>query len=104
VKCIGPASNSPDSSFDADGVQVTVAQYYANMCTQRKQAYVNCLSKGKLRYPSLPTINVGTNQRPVLVPPELVIVPSGQCRSNVCTKDMTASMIRFVTEINTISF
>lgn len=48
---------------------------------------------GKYLYPFLPTINVGTTSRPVLVPPTLVVLPDYQSRSKL-TPEMTAVLIK----------
>lgn len=50
---------------------------------------------GKYLYPFLPTINVGTNTHPVLIPPQLIVVASGQNVSLKINPDMTAKVIKF---------
>ena len=50
--------------------------------------------KIKLKYPELPTINMASAKRPILVPAELIIVPGGQVRSSKVKGDMTAQLIR----------
>lgn len=83
AKCLGPPANSEDSRFeDSSGKRLTVAEYFE---AQYK----------KLKYPELPTINVGSAKKPILFPPEVVMVPHGQCRAQRMTGDMTASMIRY---------
>lgn len=96
-KSLGPPANSPESAFDCGGKKITVADYFALMCRDPAKGanYRRVLTTNKLLYPQLPTINVGSASKPILVPPELVVVPGGQCRSNVCTGDMTAQMIRY---------
>jgi hypothetical protein len=76
IKDLGPAADSKDSAFDMDGTVLTVAKYFEIM---RKDPV-----KGKnypaLKHPYLPTINVGTKSRPILVPAELIIIRPGQSR------------------------
>jgi len=82
-RALGPAANSRDSEFESvvDGTSVTrtVAQYFQDMA-EKNNNYA-ALLKGKcLRWPQLPTVNVGTKTRQILVPIELIMVPSGQSR------------------------
>jgi hypothetical protein len=65
------------------GKKYTVAQYFEIQAKKFPAVYGKFLLKGKLRYPALPTINVGTTSKPVLIPPELITVPGGQSRSGV---------------------
>lgn len=96
VRMIGPPANSPESSFEYEGRRVTVAEYYAEQA-KTKEGYRDVMSASgyRLKYPQLPTINVGTVKKPVLVPAELLLVPGGQSRKNNITGDMTAQLIRF---------
>ena len=50
---------------------------------------------GKYLYPFLPTINVGTNTKPILIPPQLIIIAPGQNISRKLTPDMTAKVIKY---------
>jgi len=50
---------------------------------------------GRLKYPHLPTINVGNKSRVNWVPAELVDILHGQVRSGKVDGDMTAMMIRY---------
>jgi hypothetical protein len=95
---LGPPSNHPDSCFDFEGKRVTVAEYFSILCRDKSRgtSYLKALPDCKLIYPEIPTINIGTSKKPVLVPPELVVVLDGQCRIGACTGDMTASLIRFI--------
>ena len=96
MKCFGPPANSRESAFPYEGKQITVADYFAVMAKTKDQ-YKRALAGngGRLRYPTLPTVNIGTATHPVLVPAELILVPGGQCRSNKVTGDMTAQLIRY---------
>jgi len=83
IKSLGPAADSPQSEFDCDGKITTVAAYFSAMCLSEdptKGAYRRALPKGRLQYPSLPCVNVGSNSRQILVPPEFVFVRHGQLR------------------------
>lgn len=88
AKSLGPASNSPDSMFDHNGTRVTVDKYFQTV-------YRDKLPGGKLRYPELPTINIGSASKPMLVPPEVIVIPDGQCRTGKITGEMTAQMIKY---------
>jgi hypothetical protein len=93
-KSLGPPSNHKDSSFVTDDDRrITVADYYQDMA-RRSPAYNTHLKNGKLRFPGLPTVNVGSANKPVLIPMELVVVDRGQNFSHKCTGDMTAQIIR----------
>lgn len=84
AKSLGPAANSEESRFeDPNGVRMTVAEYFQNKYGT------------PLKYPDLPTINVGSAKKPILFPPEVLMVPNGQCRAQRMTGDMTATMIRY---------
>jgi len=48
-----------------------------------------------LKYPKLPTINVGSNTKPILIPAELIFITGGQARNNVMTPKMTADIIKY---------
>jgi len=61
---------------------VTVSQYFEERALE-DPSYNACMLNGKLRYPFLPTINVGTNKKGIFVPIELLTVPSGQARHKV---------------------
>jgi eukaryotic translation initiation factor 2C len=92
-KALGPVANDKKSEFSPDegGKRITVAQYYANMVKANKQNYK------PLQYPSLPTVNVGSTTRPILIPIELVAVFPGQCKPGRVTPEMTAEMIKLST-------
>jgi eukaryotic translation initiation factor 2C len=92
-KMLGPAANHPDSRFELENRQVTVAEYYQQMC-RSSPTYRRFLPNGSLRFPHLPTINVGSAKKPVLIPMELINVYNGQNFSSRCTGEMTATLIR----------
>lgn len=94
---LGPPADSPESSFEHDGVQYTVAKYYEMMAKDvSRPQYRNALvkGKGKLSYPKMPTINVGSKTHPVLIPAELVHVLAGQSRASAVDAEMTSQIIR----------
>ena len=76
IKCLGPPANSKESTFDCDGVKMTVADYYTNM--MKTKSYFG--GSKSLKFPFLPTVNVGSNSKPVLIPAELIEIRSGQPR------------------------
>jgi hypothetical protein len=92
-KSLGPPSNHQDSCFEKDDRRITVAEYFQEMC-RTSPLYRQHLRNGKLQFPGLPTINVGSVKKPVLIPMELVLVCHGQNFGQKCTGDMTASLIR----------
>ena len=96
VKKLGPPPNSSESSFllTEKNVRVTVEDYYRDCAKVAGSLYKKALPGGKLKYPSLPCVNLGSDAKPNYVPAELVEVPGGQCRSKVCTPQMTAAMIK----------
>ena len=93
AKALGPPANSKESTFSVESVAITVADYYAKMAKVHGSLYKTALPSGALKYPSLPCINMGSLTKPVYIPAELIDIPGGQCRSQVCTPDMTAKMI-----------
>ena len=104
---LGPRSDDPYSAFEIEGNMLinitcdvwmshystqclffvgkmyTVAQYFEMQGKKFPATYGKHLKKGKLQYPALPTINIGSNTKPIFVPPELVSVPGGQSRTSV---------------------
>eukprot|EP01039_Chlorochromonas_danica_P004141 gene4141-4546_t len=94
---LGPPADSPESSFtDDSGKKFTVAQYFELMAKDpSKQQYRNALKGGKLRYPKMPTINVGSKARPILVPAELVHILQGQSRAGSADPEIVSRIIRY---------
>jgi hypothetical protein len=81
LRTFGPTSNSDESAFECDGRVITVADYYEMTCSTSPTELLNkALPSGRLRYPFLPTINVGSKKRKILIPMELVDIPPGQSR------------------------
>lgn len=67
-RSFGKASNDPSGKFDCDGKKVTVADYFEEMCKKPTgNKYRKVLPGGKLKYPNMPTVNLGTTSHPVLV-------------------------------------
>jgi eukaryotic translation initiation factor 2C len=96
---LGPPANSPDSAFDytdetGNTRKITVADYYELMA-KTKLEYKNKLKNGKLAFPRLPTINVGNDKHPILVPAELIYVPGGQSKNGAATPEMVSQIIRY---------
>jgi len=48
-----------------------------------------------LKYPELPTINIGSLTKPIWIPAELVLVPKGQCRMQITDPDVSSKHIRY---------
>lgn len=93
IKSFGPPASSPASNFNFNGKVMTVAQYFVISSSVAGSVYKRALPQGKLKYPALPCINLGSSTKPIYVPAELVDIPGGQCRSKVATPEMTAKMI-----------
>lgn len=97
-KFIGPPANSPASKFCAsDGKSMTVADYFVMMCKDKDKGkeYSKVLPLGKLKFPELPTVNIGSKSKPILIPSELVMVPGGQCRMQVQDPEVSQNHIRY---------
>lgn len=97
AKFLGPAANSPASKFESEGKTMTVADYFTMMCADKVKgkAYKTALPNGKLKYPEIPTINIGSIAKPILIPPELMMIPKGQCRLQVSDPEVSAKHIRY---------
>jgi hypothetical protein len=86
----GPPANSMESAFiDDRGNKITVAQYFHSMIAKSPDTYQS------LQFPFLPTVNIGSNQRNVLLPMELVDIVPGQMRTRSVTGDISAQIIKF---------
>ena len=106
IRALGPPANSEDSSFDVEierngervRTRMTVQRYFEYLARERRDPFV--LSKlgrdGRLQYPSLPTIDVGTKKRPMLFPAELINVRCGQAqKKSKMTGEATAQIIKY---------
>ena len=93
IKSFGPSASSKLSNFNFNGKVITVEKYFDISASVAGSVYRKALPSGKLKYPALPCINLGSSKKPIYVPAELVEIPGGQCRSKVATPDMTAKMI-----------
>jgi eukaryotic translation initiation factor 2C len=95
AKSIGPPANHRDSKFEwkTKGISVTVADYFTEMAKTNNN-YREHLTNGRLKFPTLPCINIGTSTNMQLVPCELIMVSGGQSRAQHCTPEMTATLIR----------
>lgn len=94
IKALGPAANDRKSSFMLNDKEYTVAEYFAMQAKVKGSVFQHALPKGELVYPDLPTVNIGSSKRPILIPAELVLVAGGQSRSRACTGAMTATIIK----------
>ena len=94
VKGLGPPAGSRETEFVHEGVKKTVAEYFEFMA-RNHPAYTRAVGPdGRLLYPDVPTINIGSKNRPVLVPPDLIFVPGGQSRARKMTGEMVSAMIK----------
>jgi hypothetical protein len=71
---------------------ITVADYY-EMMAKTEPGYAQCMHRGKLRYPGLPVVNIGSKRRGVYIPIELCMVPAGQPRYDL-SPDVVAQIIK----------
>eukprot|EP01041_Mallomonas_annulata_P003861 gene3861-7706_t len=91
-KGFGPAANA--YFFENNNKKISVQQYFEDMA-RINPAYLRYLPQGKLKFPFLPCVNLGSKKKPVLLPPELLRIPGGQFRSGkALTGAITAAMIR----------
>jgi hypothetical protein len=91
-KELGPPADHRDSSFERNGQRMTVADYFVEMARENPK-YRDFMHGNALQYPFLPTVNVGSTKRPILVPMELLSVCHGQSFSKI-TPEMTAKVVR----------
>jgi len=89
AKHLGPPANHPQSAFEHEGVMYTVEQYYAF------KARTDPRYK-PVKYPYLPTVNMGSSSRKELYPAELVVIPPGEMRNHLVKEDpfLNAAMIK----------
>lgn len=71
---------------------MTVADYFADMARQCP-AYQQAMGGSRLKYPFLPTVNIGSAKKPILMPMELLSVRPGQSFSKL-SAEMTAQVVR----------
>lgn len=81
---IGPPSNSPESGFEG---MSTVQQYFS------EKSVTDPVKYKVLQYPTLPTVDVGSRTKPILIPLELCVVIPGQLRSKSITGEISAKII-----------
>ncbi len=80
----GPPAESEDSNFEHEDEhgnksQINVAKYF-ELQASKHDNYSKLLPNKRLEYPGLPTVNVGSAKRKILIPVELILVPCGQNR------------------------
>ncbi len=90
---LGPAASHQDSAFAVDDKSITVAEYFEGMA-RYQESYRRYLPAGKLKYPRLPCVQVGSRRRPIRVPSELIEVVPGQSRQRNLPSDVAANIIR----------
>ncbi|XP_030760165.1 protein argonaute-2-like isoform X2 [Sitophilus oryzae] len=81
----GLGESADKAQFNHEGKRMTVAQYFKE------------IKNYNLRYPQLPTLHVGSIQRPdkILLPLELCTVLEGQAVNRKMTDTQTSKMIRY---------
>jgi eukaryotic translation initiation factor 2C len=98
IVSLGPAADSSETAFEVEKERktYTVAQYFEKMCKDpTNPKYRAALPKGKLEYPKLPLVNVGSTSKPVWIPAELCVIRVPQNRTNVVTPQMTSEIIKY---------
>lgn len=85
-------SNTFPIDRDENGRRVTVAEYYAEKAMSDPR-YSNFLPNKRLRYPNVVTVDIGSKNKPILVPLELVVLIEGQIRNNT-PQEVAASLIK----------
>ena len=100
ARAIGPPANHKDSIFEfTDEVtsvvtKRTVAQHFEYRARIDPDT-ASHLPTGKLKYPGMLTINIGSTAKPAYVPPELLFVHNGQVRANAATSDIVAQIVKY---------
>jgi hypothetical protein len=95
LKGFGPPANHPDCAFKQDdGSMITVADYYEQQC-RVNPVYAAHLPKGKLRYPMLSLVQVGSKKKAIYIPAELVSVVPGQARQRTAPLEITSQLIKY---------
>jgi hypothetical protein len=90
----GPPANHKDSEFKADdGSMVTVDKYFQMKASN--ETYSKHLTSGKLKYPSLPTINAGNKNKAILIPVELAEIIPGQSKTTGLPADIASNIIKY---------
>jgi hypothetical protein len=93
-KSFNVPANSDQSCFEVDDIGVMTVEKYYSMKAKTDGNYAEKLVNGQLRFPDLPTINIGSKNKKVLVPIELITIPSGQTRQRGITGDVSAKIIK----------
>jgi eukaryotic translation initiation factor 2C len=86
-----------------DGELITVAQYFQKMASTNPK-YADNLPNGRLRFPHLPTLNVGSKSHPMLIPVELVFVLEGQSRQRSLPPEISNNIIRYAAQPPDVRF
>lgn len=95
LKGFGPPANHPDCSFKQDdGSMITVADYYEQQC-RTNPVYAAHLPQGRLRYPLLSLVQVGSKKKAIYIPAELVNVVPGQARQRTAPLEITSQLIKY---------
>eukprot|EP01039_Chlorochromonas_danica_P003414 gene3414-3741_t len=103
IKSFGPSANAKDSSFDVEGEDFTVEEYYQMMATKNSK-YMDALRNGRLKSPTLPTANFGSNKKAVLVPAELIYVVEGQSRQRGLPAEIANNIIKYAAQAPDVRF
>lgn len=91
----GPPATHLDCAFPLDdGTMVTVAQYYEQQA-RINPVYSAHLPNGRLRFPHLPLVQVGSKKKPVYIPAELVSIIPGQPRQQNLPSEIASSLIKY---------
>lgn len=95
LKGFGPPANHPDCAFKQDDdTSITVADYYEQQC-RVNPVYAAHLPQGKLRYPMLSLVQVGSKKKAIYIPAELVNVVPGQARQRSAPIEITSQLIKY---------
>lgn len=103
IKSFGPAANSNECVFEVEGENVTVERYYEMMAITNAK-YASCMRNGRLNFPYLPTLNVGSTGHPVLIPVELVFVLEGQSRQRGIPAEIANNIIKYAAQAPDVRF
>jgi hypothetical protein len=93
-KSFGPAAKHRDSAFTLeDGSSMTVEQYFEEKANSN-EVYRKVLPRGKLKYPQLPTLNVGSRKKPILIPVEVAEIIPGQSKTQGLPAEIANNIIK----------
>lgn len=96
-KCKSFGQSANNFKFSYENKEISVATYFKTMCLNsnpENAKYKRYLPEGLLKFPDTPTINIGNEVKPILIPCELIEIVKGQCASRAATPDIVSQLVR----------